>query len=719
MSFQSFCGKDPTDAATYQKLLGEFMEGGAAGAMTLGAVLEQGNSAFSPTTGLPQDATDFDLLGCKEIATGKVYQGNNLALEIGEALDTLKLKGAITKGSINVGNGAITESLPVGANGLVLKANSATGTGLEWAVDGGGGITGVSGGTNISVDNTNPLIPIVNFATPTTSDIQLGVGRQIIAKDNYATPIYTMSIDNTGFNDTYLNGAVENKEDIAVSATDVIQTISATDGSTYTNTAVIQSGTAGSQAFLSSFNPTALSSQFLRLEATMGGDFNIEHQSNTASRNLAITSNQNLTLGADNIDLSSTGRLIIPSLASADRLDYNPSVGLVVKSDNVGYLTDDLLLLENTNATAGDTTGVPSLEMYKSGRNGAIGDIISTIQFSAKDISGIKRSFARIESTITTNTAPLNIDGSLDFYSLINGVNNLVFRLNGADNENNSFRPLDLNGNSLKTSTGDLLIDATSSTGTGNITLSPKVIGGKVISNGSVQLPSTSTNIQVGTSVGAGVYTTISNAGVNIIDTLGVGVNRQSVFANYGCELYDNGTNNCNSKLDGYALTQTDNQYNKTLTINNFDSGNPNQNSINFSITTTGGQIATTNLVNNTGNQNLQFNLSSGGNSSGLNLSNDSASGGVLNYSNTISPSQPFTIDSSTGDLILKTTATKSLTLNSDILNLENTNTTTSTPVHTSALATTSNIGDITNYLKLQLNGVDIWVPYFTTDPSI
>jgi len=171
--------------------------------------------------------------------------------------------------------------------------------------------------------------------------------------------------------------------------------------------------------------------------------------------------------------------------------------------------------------------------------------------------------------------------------------------------------------------------------------------------------------------------------------------------------------------LDGYALTQTDNQYNKTLTINNFDSGNPNQNSINFSITTTGGQIATTNLVNNTGNQNLQFNLSSGGNSSGLNLSNDSASGGVLNYSNTISPSQPFTIDSSTGDLILKTTATKSLTLNSDILNLENTNTTTSTPVHTSALATTSNIGDITNYLKLQLNGVDIWVPYFTTDPSI
>ena len=37
----------------------------------------------------------------------------------------------------------------------------------------------------------------------------------------------------------------------------------------------------------------------------------------------------------------------------------------------------------------------------------------------------------------------------------------------------------------------------------------------------------------------------------------------------------------------------------------------------------------------------------------------------------------------------------------------------------TSVLATTSAIGDITNYLKLQLNGADIWIPYFTSDPSV
>ena len=102
-----------------------------------------------------------------------------------------------------------------------------------------------------------------------------------------------------------------------------------------------------------------------------------------------------------------------------------------------------------------------------------------------------------------------------------------------------------------------------------------------------------------------------------------------------------------------------------------------------------------------------------------MSLSNDSASGGVLNYTNQISPAQPFTIESSTGDLILKTNATNALTLDSDILNLANTNTTTSVSNHNADIKATSAGLESTTFLKLQLNGVDIWVPYFTTDPSI
>lgn len=643
-----------------------------------------------------------------------ISAGNNIQILGTSANPIVAIQAPLTS-TLGMGTVALTDK--VGASGTAGQLLSA-GAGGEtlWVNPPSSGVSSVSSGTNINVDNTNPAAPIVNFATPTTSNIELGVGTEILATSGFTT----MSIDSTGLSDTYLNGPVEIKEDISVSSTNVIQTLSATDGSTYTNSAILDSGTGGSQIFISSSNPAALSNQFLRLEATMGGDFNIEHQSNTASRNLAITSNQNLTIGADNIDLSSTGRLIVPSLSSGDFMDYNTG-SLKIVNDSVGGTANPLLVLQNNTTTAGAVV----VETYKNDPPTSLASetIASYSAYcNANNNVGVatKTEMAKI-NFVAQGVGTNNNDGTIALACKVNSaMNNFVICNGGVApfGEVQVFKPLDINGNAIKTTTGDLGLDATASTGTGNINLTAKVVGGKVISNSSVQLPSTSTNIQVGTSVGAGIYTTISNGGVNIIDTLGVGVNRQSILANYGCELYDNGVNNCNSKLDGYALTQTDNRYNKTLTINNFNSGNSNENRIDLFKDTTFGQTATSSIINNTSTQNIQFNYQDGGNGRSLNLSNDSASGGVLNYTNQIS-NQPFTIDSSTGDLILKTTATHALTLNSDILNLENTNTTTSVPNHTSSLATTSNIGDITTYLKLQLNGVDIWVPYFTQDPSI
>jgi hypothetical protein len=81
------------------------------GDMTLGAVLQQGNSAFIPGTTTAQDATDFNILGCVKIETGTIGMGNQPALVIGEPGDILQIKGATNLGSILVGNGADTEEL--------------------------------------------------------------------------------------------------------------------------------------------------------------------------------------------------------------------------------------------------------------------------------------------------------------------------------------------------------------------------------------------------------------------------------------------------------------------------------------------------------------------------------------------------------------------------------------------------------------------------------
>ena len=167
----------------------------------LGAVLQVNNSAATPFGSIPQSATNFDTLGCLKIETGVVGQGNNLALQIGEAGDNLQIKGATLLGSLLVGNGVNTETLPVGANGLVLKANSGslTGLGVEWAVDGTSGITGVSAGNNITIDNTNPLVPIVNLQDPITSTFNFAaVALDGASNDGVVDLSQTIHIQTTG-----------------------------------------------------------------------------------------------------------------------------------------------------------------------------------------------------------------------------------------------------------------------------------------------------------------------------------------------------------------------------------------------------------------------------------------------------------------------------------------------------------------------------------------
>lgn len=80
----------------------------------------------------------------------------------------LRIQGATTIGSLLVGNGTSTLELPVGANGLVLKANSGavSGLGVEWGTDASGGtVMAVNAGDNINITGTIAQ-PIVNVSNP-------------------------------------------------------------------------------------------------------------------------------------------------------------------------------------------------------------------------------------------------------------------------------------------------------------------------------------------------------------------------------------------------------------------------------------------------------------------------------------------------------------------------------------------------------------------------
>jgi hypothetical protein len=193
---------------------------------------------------------------------------------------------------------------------------------------------------------------------------------------------------------------------------------------------------------------------------------------------------------------------------------------ITATQSTTGGPADPILTLNNTNATAGNTNGVPTMEYYKSGRNVNTNDIIASQRFNAKNYLGTKTPFGRIDCVATSSSAPTGDDGALDFYTCVNGTSSLVFRLNGADNENNSFRPLDMNGNAIKTSSGDLSIETTGSSGSGNITIAGKAGGITNITATTIGI--TASSILTMSATGAGAYMTATiNDDISLTSTNG------------------------------------------------------------------------------------------------------------------------------------------------------------------------------------------------------
>jgi hypothetical protein len=151
----------------------------------------------------------------------------------------------------------------------------------------------------------------------------------------------------------------------------------------------------------------------------------------------------------------------------------------------------------------------------------------------ADDASNVSREYVRLQAK-TENVSPGNVDGTLSVLTIINSgaTPTEIFNFNGGQNEINTFRPFDLNGNALRTSQGDMTITTTASAGTGQITLSAKA---------DVDITGTSCAVQSvsGANTGA-VYT---NPGVveleatNTLTFTGAGLQSASASGNSGQHL--------------------------------------------------------------------------------------------------------------------------------------------------------------------------------------
>jgi|LakMenE18May11ns_1017448.scaffolds.fasta_scaffold9902607_1 hypothetical protein len=187
----------------------------------------------------------------------------------------------------------------------------------------------------------------------------------------------------------------------------------------------------------------------------------------TGTGDITLSSVNNILITADNIDLSSTGRLIVPSLASGDYLDFNTGK-LTIVNDSVGGTANPLLVLQNNTTTAGAVV----LETYKNDTPTSTGgDTIASWSATCNaTVLGVptKTEISRINQ-ISYGVGGNNNDGGIALACKVNSAINNFLICNGGSGtgEVQVFKP-------ITAPTGNIELNATSSTGTGDINITAK-----------------------------------------------------------------------------------------------------------------------------------------------------------------------------------------------------------------------------------------------------
>jgi hypothetical protein len=383
---------------------------------------------------------------------------------------------------------------------------------------------------------------------------------------------------------------------------------------------------------------------------------------------------------------------------------------MFLQSGNTGNIANPILNLQNSNAT-----GSVAMEVFKNKPTASVnGDVLFTQSVYGKDSGNTKQEFTRINHSVRDVSAGVE-DGSIEFGCFVNGAINTFLQINGNENEVNCLKTLDMGGNTITTRLNDMTIATTASTGTGDLTITAK--GGLTLSSGGSNNTISNSSFQLANNKGlymfgsspASISTNINNGGSGEFRT-------------------EDLTNLTRAEVSPSALTITDysgvNTYRNTSTavstiIKETDTSSVDIKKLDLE----------TNLIrmNDSSSSNIeQIDIipngitfqSSGTATDFLTIFNDSADGGKIDWTN-VSGTNGLTLTSSHSLTLKAISSIYPIQFDSVLINLQNTNTTTSTANFFGTLATTSGIGDITNYLKLQLNGVDIWIPYFTSDPSV
>jgi hypothetical protein len=165
---------------------------------------------------------------------------------------------------------------------------------------------------------------------------------------------------------------------------------------------------------------------------------------------------------------SSSLTMISPTTGSSL---YNAGSARISSANSTGAPTP-ILTLENS--TAGASAGV-AIETNKNGGAGVVGDEVFRLSMKGKNSGNTTAEYGRITCNIRDpTTSGAGIDGGLILAVPVNNTMTSFLDLNGNNGRANCLVPLDMRTNSIVSTTGNITLDASSSSGTGAIALTTK-----------------------------------------------------------------------------------------------------------------------------------------------------------------------------------------------------------------------------------------------------
>ena len=224
---------------------------------------------------------------------------------------------------------------------------------------------------------------------------------------------------------------------------------------------------------------------------------------------------------------------------------------LQLTSSTTGGSANPILTLTNTNA---DSSSV-ALEVFKDkGVAPTNGDVLFQQSVYGEDSFLNKQEYTRITHTIRDFTGGAE-DGSIEWGCFVNGAFSNFLQINGNQNEVNCLKTLDMGGHTIRTTTGDMAIQTTSSSGNGDLTITAKR-DLQLLSAGSEIIISTASSTGSGDidiTGKSGSITTLTATLINLNST-GADVNLNSV-ANVG--LFAGTDINATATTGNITLTST------------------------------------------------------------------------------------------------------------------------------------------------------------------